>query len=736
MRMMGMPQGPQRGLLGKSTDLVCALAAAALAVALVATGLLHRTDFFLNDDFRTYLIPMMGEISRLVRDGEIPFITNRLWHGGALLAEYQIAILNPVCLILITILGAMENFAAVAAIYALVHIAIFAAGTFVLCRTLGCGRKQAILAAVVAPSSEWIVYWGAADWIPFLISIAWMPWAGAALTKATRNIRWCIPGAAAVYLVIASGSVFADLALLIWVASAAVAADWRSGLSRRQIVGPAIAIVSGGLLSLPAVFPLTAYLAGSGRALESPHWQADLVALFGVGVPFMLTRWYGFSERFEVVCLPMIGIAWYMLPALFNARWRLLWEKPAVRILTFAIVALGLLAMLPGFWQFRWMFRLLPFYQFGLVILSALALSQGRGDLEPWKAWIIAASVGLPIWISIWQVPSFGAIFFLIGCLIFVFSFLSWRQRRDGQEGFTAIALTGHVLLFFVVGTIYADMPNRFPNNWKPPTIHEPGTEPALTRYEIFDLPQSHPSDRYWLDYRPGNTNLERPGKSINGYTAFWLTAYEKSFCLAHLGTTWCPDIVRRIESPVMPTTLSLLELMRVDEVRIAGAARAQLFGKTNSNWVRAGGTNENQIFHRTHPYSLPAPVSWVTPGTTVTVSGETSSRVTFEVNNPGTAPTTVILARAWYPGWSAGMAGHRLSVHPIDGLLTAIDIPPGARGKIDLVYWPEGLGLGLFGALLGLVILALACFADRQRQTSHAIQSATLAGSANFEWK
>jgi len=462
-------------------------------------------------------------------------------------------------------------------------------------------------------------------------------------------------------------------------------------------------------------------LAGSGRTNDPPHFQADVVALVGVGVPFILTRWKAFSDNHEVVYLPMIGIAWYILPALFNARWRSLWPKSAVRILVFATIALGLLAMMPAFWQFRWMFRLLPFYQFGLVILSALALSEGKADLEPWDPWITLACVGLPIWIAIWQVEQLAFIFVALGTLVSIFAFLAWRQRRAGHKGFTAIALSGHALLFIVVGIIYADLPNRFPNNWKPPTRHDPGIEPALTRYEIFDLPKSgsNAPASYWLGYRPGNTSLERPGISINGYTPFFLASYKKSFCLAHLGTTSCPDIIRRIETTVAPTSMTPLELMRVEEVRIAGAARARLFGETDTNWVRAGGTDDNQIFRHRHAYPLPAPVSWTTPGTAVRVSLETSSHVALDVNNLGSLPGTIILARAWYPGWFATMAGHKLSVHSINGLMTAVDVPPRSAGQVDLVYWPKGLTLGIWGAFLGLTILALTCFVDHLNHTS-----------------
>jgi hypothetical protein len=251
----------------------------------------------------------------------------------------------------------------------------------------------------------------------------------------------------------------------------------------------------------------------------------------------------------------------------------------------------------------------------------------------------------------------------------------------------------------------------RFPNSWQPPTRLVTGSDPPLTRYEIFPAPAKspNPSQAFWLFYRPGNTNLERKGISINGYSPLFLKSFMEHFCFDYLGATGCSDIIEGINRPIPPMGLTVLDLMRVEEVRIADHSKAERFARASRNWMRADNQAEGEIFHRSQPYPLPAPIAWITPGAMVTVKDSTASKVTLSIAAPALEPVMVVLARAWYPGWSATAGGHNLPVRSIEGLVTALDLPAGTSGPIEISYWPRGLTLGIFGALLGLVLLGIA---------------------------
>jgi hypothetical protein len=156
--------------------MVQALAVAAIAAAAAALPLLVNGYFYYADDNQTYFTPMFGEIARLLEAGEFPLSTDRVWYGGAILAEYQYGVFNPVCLLLLLIAHRFGDLAQAAAFYAIAHYAIFAAGSYVLGLALGFPRRAALTGACLAISSTWLLYWGAGNWIPALVSISYVPW--------------------------------------------------------------------------------------------------------------------------------------------------------------------------------------------------------------------------------------------------------------------------------------------------------------------------------------------------------------------------------------------------------------------------------------------------------------------------------------------------------------------------------------------------------------------------------
>src|SRR5258708_12341894 len=112
-------------------------------------------------------------------------------------------------------LGQLEDLATAAAVYSVLHIGILAGGAFFLCRVLGCAPRHAFLAAVLAPLADWIFYWGATNWIPALVSMAWLVWAWGFLVLTFRRPAFAPAAAACVALTLLSGWPFADLGLLL-----------------------------------------------------------------------------------------------------------------------------------------------------------------------------------------------------------------------------------------------------------------------------------------------------------------------------------------------------------------------------------------------------------------------------------------------------------------------------------------------------------------------------------------
>jgi hypothetical protein len=593
----------------------------------------------------------------------------------------------------------MRDLAAAAATFALAHIAVFAAGAYVLSRVLGCRRDVALLAALVAPTSEWIFYWGAGDWIPALTSIAWAPWAWAGLTACARDARWTPAAAAGVALVLLSGWPFADLALLISILVVGAAGG------RLPRAAPVLAIVCGGLMAAPAILPLGFYLGGAARP-PSPMLAANLDALIGVSTPFMVTRWLAFGGVRDTAMMPMLQIAWFVAPALATAGWRGLWRRAEVRALVLTAATFATLSVMPGLWQFRWMFRFLPYYQLALALLAALAIDEALRTGRSWRLAPVALALGGPLWLALWQDGRMTGFYLLVAAALALLAALVLRLQPRRAAPFVAVLALGHAALFAVVNIAYLGLGDRYPAEIplpdRLPDRVEAAGELALTRYTVFELKGS---PAHWAFFRPGDSALERPGVTINGYSPLHLAPYDGPLCLSAFGSAQCPDAVERLSRPFAGTGRAFLDLARVEEVRAQAGAYAESFAQRRPDWIRQPGPEGAGVFRRPLPLPLPAPVSLAPADARIEGVAAAPREVRFTMASR--TGGRVILARAWYPGWRVTLDGRALPVRPVGGVFVATDLPPNSHGVVTFTYWPKGLTLGIAAAGGAVLLLA-----------------------------
>ena len=74
----------------------------------------------------------------------------------------------------------------------------------------------------------------------------------------------------------------------------------------------------------------------------------------------------------------MVYVAWFAPLALANADWSQLRKSDATRLVVGAAGTFAVLSMFPAIWQFRCMFRLLPYYQLAVLVLASLAPVAGE----------------------------------------------------------------------------------------------------------------------------------------------------------------------------------------------------------------------------------------------------------------------------------------------------------------------------------------------------------------------
>ena len=78
------------------SDTGAAIFVVTITACMAAVPLIGNGYFYFSDDFQMMIMPVMLEIARQVTEWQMPFVTGRSWLGGAISAEYQYAIWNPV----------------------------------------------------------------------------------------------------------------------------------------------------------------------------------------------------------------------------------------------------------------------------------------------------------------------------------------------------------------------------------------------------------------------------------------------------------------------------------------------------------------------------------------------------------------------------------------------------------------------------------------------------------------
>ncbi|MWV25924.1 hypothetical protein FVE89_28910 [Methylobacterium sp. 2A] len=693
--------------LTRGGELGWGLLTACLAVATAAVPLAHTPTFYFTDDYQAYFMPGFLEIARLIKAGELPFLSPRLFQGGAFLAEYQYALFNPVSLLLYLVLDGFARLDHAASFFALVHVGLLAGGTHALARLVGVSRPAAVLAGLTAATSGWIIYWGATNWIPGLVSTAWLTWAAAALIRAYRSPGSVPIAAGAVYLTIASGWPFSDAAIIAGLGAGLPLAFW-AGRDGRSCVRTAVAAGLGGLLAAPSWMPLAAAIGTSSRQPEvlfHDMLSTPPAVLLAMGVPVWPETWLGFDGLKMHVGPPAQYVSWWVPAALINAsRARLnAPEGRGVALLLAVTAVIALLAISPGVSQLRWPFRFLPYVQIGFTIVAAWCATRDRW--APGRTLMLIAIGGA---VALARDPDLLTLQLLLTALVGVAAVLALRA-----EGTTRLALiaASHACIFAILTTV---MPvNEQVGTWPAPMERAAYRAPSLPAGDTMlvlhdpDYHRTPMAPEVWnalfTELPHSNTPLLTGTAVVGGYSPMPMRGF-RAICMWRGGAT-CPEAAGRLAHPDPVTGASTLDLARVVRVAVERGPRADGFADVaGPGWTRRSGVAA-ELFERVGGGSaLPGTLSAGPPGFAVGAAAEGASSGRYAVSSPEGG--RVVWARAWYPGYAASWNGAPLTVEIVNDFLVSAVIPAGG-GVLSLRYVPAGLVPGLAVAALAAIALA-----------------------------
>ena len=693
--------------LSRGSELGWGLLTACLAVATAAVPLAHTPTFYFTDDYQAYFMPGFLEIARLIKAGELPFLTPRLFQGGAFLAEYQYALFNPVSVLLYLMLDGFARLDQAAAFFVLVHVGLLAGGTYALARVVGVGRAAAVLAGLTAATSGWIIYWGAITWIPGLVSTAWLSWATAALIRAYRAPGFVPAAAGAVYMTIASGWPFSDAALIAGL-GVALPLAFSTGRDGRACARVALAVGLGGLLAAPAWMPLAAAIGTSSRQPEilfHDMLSTPLAVILAMGVPVWPETWLGFDGLKMHVGPPAQYVSWWVPVALVNASRARLNEPDGrgVALLLAVTAVIALLAISPGVSQLRWPFRFLPYVQIGCTLVAAWFATRDR-----WAPGRTLALIAIGGAVALARDP--GLLTLQIGLTALIALTAALALRAEGTTRLTIIAAS-HAIVFAILTTTM-------------PVNEQVGTWPAPMERSAYVAPSLRPGDTILVLHDPdyhrtalappaqaalftelphSNTPLLTGAAVVGGYSPMPMRGF-RAICMWRGGAT-CPEAAERLARPDPVTGASTLDLARVARVAVERGPRADGFAAVaGPDWTRRSGAAA-ELFERVGGGSaLPGTLSAGPPGFTVTAAAEGASWGRYAAASPGGG--RVVWARAWYPGYAVAWNGAPLAVETANNFLLSAVIPAG-DGVLTMQYVPAGLRPGLAVSALAAIVLA-----------------------------
>jgi hypothetical protein len=150
--------------------------------------------------------------------------------------------------------------------------------------------------------------------------------------------------------------------------------------------------------------------------------------------------------------------------------------------------------------------------------------------------------------------------------------------------------------------------------------------------------------------------------------------------------------------------------------LRFVGAARcgseaeirASLEGRGDDPGAVALVDCSSSFASPTGPFHPPASLS-------PKIEHESPGALVLETDVPEGASAFLVVGQSDFPGWHAGVDGHRVAVRRVHGLVQGLELPPGAK-RVELRYMPLSFLAGCAMSGATLVVLLLWCLVSRQK--------------------
>lgn len=690
--------------------LLCALGSALIAI--VPFLMNHRAYY--HDNMQDQYMPTFVSIGHTLSIGQWPDVTLKVLNGGALLSEYQYALLNPVSLLSYIISARFHDLETAAACLAVMYYSLLGAGAFALARACGANRSLSSLVALSFASNNFMFYWYASSWFPGLVGTVWLVWATVFVIQAASSpIAWAAATITS-FMVATAGWPHALAVFALITAVVATCEYFRKGV--RAAAAPLTAALTGIMGALPAIVPLLATGGSSARSMETLDkglLQQNFYNVLAFSNPFQLGHYITFGGIGVAVGAPMFLAAWYLSPLAPLLDWQRLRSNKKFLVILGLAITFALATQGPEqFFSLRYTLRYLPYLHLSLLIAFAVAATEGGSFFSRRR---VLASIGILAFgtIASLQVqPDIFSAAIAVSFLLLPLLLLAMYWLPASPDKATTVLIGGVGLIFLITHAFIPQNPN-LPDRKISPRVGEMS--------ELSTIPEHYSISVGYLDraqtfaknpantFHFGNMNLVGDVSNLAGYSSLGYKRFNTAFCIDPHGTM-CPEAMGKMAEGSKFGGHIWLDLFKVDRISFLTTpdrlpAWNKLIGWSCSNH---GNGIECQRIDALPQFSGSA--SYLSPGLLTHAHADSTAELErIDVQKRAGHDDLILFDRIPWPGYHANFDGHPLTVNATETGLMIVRLPDGNKlGELILSYTPPGQEISLAAAMIAALCL---CF-------------------------
>lgn len=712
----------------------------AVVVVGAALPLVGNHIFYFWDDSAAVGVPVWHRIADAVLHGHFPLLNLDMWRGGNFAAEAATGLWNPVMVAAAIAIYPINNLAVGITLAKMFFMLVLAGGTYLLARDHDVRRSLSAVAGAALPLAGYSFFMDSTAWINALMLTAFTPWVWWAARRSLYrggSLLWVVVTG---YLVVSIGNPY-GLLVVGFVVLTVVVEAWVTG-RRGQVLGLLLAGVAVLLLSIMVYLPLLMTSSvgfrvaseTSNNGFLKPSLTNLLELSSPSGQPFMVN--FGTSAHIGYLTVPVVYLAWFVLPTLPWMRWRVLREQWRSHLGLYVFGGIYLLLMLgpSQIWMFRWPLRLIDFFWIPVMVLWVVLANQGFARTR----WRLRATLSVAVVVIggylVWGERTDTLNRHVLGGLaVLVLVCLLARFGSTGRAGFAV--LTVGTLLVLGMQVIWFPGNNNVLNYQFPTSVS--AMQDRFAKYQgvtvqVASLRASAPGDllpnRAYQDELFGSEFSVAGVESTTDYTGIGYTALDSPLCEDYTGSTNCPQAWTRLWQHPSGYPVPLADLLRAQNVVVQNRLVDTRNQPAPKGWHRSPADEASglaTVWQRDTPVAWPAGrLSYAPDGVRVlsdTMDGQVDEQLTYH-RTDATTPAALTFARLAWPGYSATVNGAPATVRTgPDGLLN-VALPTGVTDGQVLVSWsPPGsrestVAFGL-GALLTIGLGVVPWVRRRRRQ-------------------